>query len=78
MALMETPKFRERTMKVMQLRLDDAIYAELERRALLECKSMTAVVTDALSQHLKSHDDVVFLNGSSEITRAAPAKRAAI
>ena len=65
-------------MKVMQLRLDDAVYAELESRALLECKSMTAVVTEALSQHLKPHGDVVFLSGSSRMTSAAPAKRAAM
>ena len=65
-------------MKVMQLRLDEATYTELERRALLECKSLTAVVTEALSQYLKSHDDVVVLNGSSRMTRAAPAKRAAM
>ena len=65
-------------MKVMQLRMDEATYKKVEQEALLDSKSMTAVVTEALSQHLKSHDDVVFLNGSNEITRAAPAKRAAM
>ena len=65
-------------MKVMQLRLDDAIYEKLEQEALLECKSMTAVATEALSRHLKSHGDVVLLNGRNKITSAAPAKRAAI
>ena len=65
-------------MKVMQLRLDETTYEEVEREALLECKSMTAVVTEALAQYLKPHDDVVVLNGSNAITRAAPAKRAAI
>ena len=65
-------------MKVMQLRLDDATYAELEKRSLNECRSMTAVVTEALSQYLQSHGDVVFLNGSNKTTSAAPAKRAAM
>ena len=65
-------------MKVMQLRLDEATYKKVEQEALLESKSMTAVVTEALSQHLNSHDDIVFLNGSNEMTSAAPAKRAAI
>ena len=65
-------------MKVMQLRLDDATYAEVEQKALNESKSMTAVVTDALSQHIGPHDDCVVLNGSIKMTRAAPAKRAAI
>ena len=65
-------------MKVMQLRLDEATYKKVEQEALLESKSMTAVVTDALSQHLGRHDDCVVLNGSIKITSAAPAKRAAI
>ena len=65
-------------MKVMQLRLEDATYAELEKKALLECKSMTAVATEALSQYLNSHDDVVVFNGSIRTTSAAPAKSVAI
>ncbi len=65
-------------MKVMQLRLDETTYADLEHKALHECKSMTAVVTEALSQHLDPHDDCVVLNGSSKMTRAAPAKSAAM
>ena len=65
-------------MKVMQLRLDESTYEKVEQEALLESKSMTAVVTEALSQHLKSHGDVVFLNGRNETTTAAPAKSAAI
>ena len=65
-------------MKVMQLRLDEATYEKVEQEALLESKSMTAVVTEALSQYFKSYDDVVLLNGSNKITREAPAKRAAM
>ena len=65
-------------MKVMQLRLDEATYEKVEQEALLGCKSMTAVVTEALSQYLNCHGDVVVLNGSTKMTSAAPAKRAAI
>ena len=65
-------------MKVMQLRMDEATYQKVEQEALHERKSMTAVVTEALSQHLEPHGDVVFLNGSTETTTAAPAKSAAI
>ena len=64
-------------MKVMQVRMDEATYEKVEQEALLECKSMTSVVTEALARHLKSHDDAVVLNGSNAITRAAPAKRVA-
>ncbi len=78
MALVETPKFREWTMKVMQLRMDEATYEKVEREALLESRSMTSVVTEALSQHLKPHDDDAFRSGSSRMTSAAPAKRAEI
>ena len=63
-------------MKLMQLRLDDATYSKVEQKALHECKSMTAVITDALSQHLEPQDDVLGLNGSIKRTSAAPAKRA--
>ena len=50
-------------MKVMQLRLDESTYAEVEQRAYLERKSLTAVVKDALASHLKSPDDRVAANG---------------
>ena len=65
-------------MKVMQLRLDEATYEKVEQEALLESKSMTAVVTEALSQYFNSQGNVVLLNGSSKITREAPAKSAAM
>ena len=65
-------------MKVMQLRLDEATYTELEQRALSESKSMTAVVTAALSEHLDPHDDCAAFNGSIKMTTAAPANRAAM
>ncbi len=65
-------------MKVMQLRLDETTYEKVEQEALLESSSMTAVVTEALSQYLNSHGDVVVLNGSTKMTSAAPAKRAAM
>lgn len=65
-------------MKVMQLRMDEATYGKVEKQAILECKSMTAVVTDALSQHFNSQDDGAGLNGRNARTSAAPAKRAPI
>ena len=65
-------------MKVLQLRMDEATYQKVEQEAIHERKSMTAVVTEALSQHFEPHGDVVFLNGRNETTTAAPAKSAAI
>ncbi len=65
-------------MKVMQVRMDETTYEKVEQEAIHERKSMTAVVTEALSQHFEPHGDVVFLNGSNKTTTAAPAKSAAI
>ena len=50
-------------MKVMQLQLDEATYADVEQRALVEMKSLTAVVRDALARHLKSQADSAGTNG---------------
>ena len=54
-------------MKVMQLRLDDSTYAEVEQRAYRERKSLTAVVKEALADHLKSPDYRAAANGRLSI-----------
>jgi hypothetical protein len=39
-------------MTILQLQLDEATYSQVEQRAYLEGKSLTAVVRDALVHHL--------------------------
>ena len=56
-------------MKVMQVQLDEATYAEVEQRAYLERKSLTAVVRDALAHHFKCPEDRAGANGGLAFVR---------